>query len=59
MSGVVEVTLTDKEVARLLAWGDFFGDQGSPLFLRLEGYEHALACRPEVCAPRDLDPNAP
>lgn len=63
MSGVVEIVLTDKELDYILSWPKGLrmpigGDEMS-LYRKLEGYKHALECRPTLCAPRDLDPNAP
>lgn len=67
MSGVVELVLTDKELQLILGWFWAVGKttseptlQEKQLAERLARYKHVLECpAPMMCAPRDLDPNAP
>lgn len=66
VSGVVELVLTDKELQIILQWFWNAAKGVEPpleekkLGERLARYKHVLECpAPMLCAPRDLDPNAP
>lgn len=56
MSGIVQAILTDKELERLIAWGEFVDGADYPLMSderrllsKLEAWHRSVACK--TCAP--------